>query len=90
MLPLCASQTDRVETDREHGEPDIIYVLAAAGRALPRAAGSRSVFDAAELKASMGVGGWVWVGVRAPCGRPAFLFVSNVVRVGVSACRRVR
>ena len=36
LLPLvCASQTDRVETDREHGEPDLSYVLAAAG---PRAA----------------------------------------------------
>jgi len=36
-------------TNHEHGEHSCIYALAAAGRALPRAAGSRSVLGAAEL-----------------------------------------
>ena len=85
------TETDEIfVATTEHGEASFICGLAAAGRALPRAAGSRSVSDAAELEASMGVGGWVWLGVRAPYGRPALLFVANVVRVGVSACRRVR
>ena len=82
--------TARRLTNRKHEELSGIYALAAAGRALPRAAGSRSIFDAAEPWAEhVGVGEWVWVGVRAPRGRPAFLSVSNVVRVGVSACQRV-
>ena len=81
--------TARRLTNRKHEELNGIYALAAAGRALPRAAGSRSIFDAASPGLSMGVDGWVWVGVRAPCGRPAFLPVSNVGRVRVSACQHV-
>ena len=86
LLPLCASQTDRVETDREHGEPDLSYVLAAAGRALPRAAGSRSVFDAAELRRA-----WVWVGGYGwVCGRRTGARHFCLWRMScMSACRRV-
>ena len=82
-----------METDREHGESDRIYVLAAAGRALPRAAGSRSVSDAAELK---GEPGWVWVGVDVGAGAVrapgSFVCVEcrACLRVCVSVCRRVR
>eukprot|EP00966_Prymnesium_polylepis_P145254 3354274-Prymnesium_polylepis.1 len=36
LLPLRASQTDRVETDREHGEPDIMHLRPRGSR--PRAA----------------------------------------------------
>ena len=58
-----------METDREHGEPGCIYALAAADRALPCEAGSRSVSDATELKVSQFVCLGVDMGasaVRAP------------------------
>ena len=48
--------TARRLTNLEHGEPSGICALAAAGRALPRAAGSRSVRDAGELWAEHGCG----------------------------------
>ena len=65
------TETDEIfVATTEHGEASFICGLAAAGRALPRAAGSRSVRDAAELWAEHGCG-WVGVGgcegaVRAP------------------------
>ena len=44
------TETDEIfVATTEHGEASFICGLAAAGRALPRAAGSRSVRDAAEL-----------------------------------------
>ena len=44
------TETDEIfVATTEHGEASFICALAAAGRALPRAAGSRSVRDAGEL-----------------------------------------
>ena len=57
--------TARRLTNRKHEELSGIYALAAAGRALPRAAGSRSIFDAAEPWAEHGCG---WVGVGGCAG----------------------
>ena len=87
------TETDEIfVATTEHGELSCIYALAAACRALPRAAGSRSVRDAAELWAEHGCG-WVGVGGYAGAAREPGLFVCvecrACPRVSVSACQRV-
>ena len=80
------TETDEIfVATTEHGEASFICGLAAAGRALPRAAGSRSVRDAAELWAEHGCG---WVGVHGFAG--AAHAPGLCVCVECRACPRVR